>query len=733
MKFKKLFSRRHRNKPRTNAFVLEWLDTRLLLSAAPMTASVVTTDHVDYAPGETAVIITSNTNGDGLQFSDGELVRFQVTRTDGMAVAAGTTSAVGPTGNEAWYVTDGVWGFSAHRGSDVSGDGMADWIAPDNDPTVNSSISTTWFVEEQYRNSSLLVTAAGQESGAVASQAFTDAAENTTTTITSSGAPSVVFPGSFESTYGDAVTFTATVTAAVGVNGHPSGTVEFYNGATLLGTSSGESPAGPNSYIFSLTIDTLSASDFLQGNHAQISAKYISNNNSDTGWNDSTSGTIRQIVYQREITGFLTVADKVYDGTTAATETSRGLNGVLARDAGNVVLTNGPDDNSVVPNGGPARFQSANADTNSAAYLWHVALTGSAANNYRLHDYNIGTVAHIFQKEVTGTFLAANKVYDGTTAATVQGGTLSGTIAGDDVNLGAATATFDTANVGIGKTVTLTGATLVGTAASNYKLTSLVKATTIVSTKAKAIAGSFTVAEKVYDGTTTATVLTRGLTGVVGTDDVQLNGGTATFDTANAGIGKTVTLTGATLIGTSASNYTLALPITATGNIAKAGATVNVLGYTGTYDAAAHGATGTATGVGGVNLSGGLSLGASFTNAPGGTANWTFSGGTNYNDQSGSVAIVINKANATISVTGYLVTYDAAAHGATGTATGVGGVNLSGGLSLGASFTNAPGGTANWSFTGGTNYNNQSGSVAIEIAKANATVNVPGYSETYDG
>src|SRR5262245_27191538 len=228
MKFKKLFSRRHRNKPRTNAFVLESLEPRLLLSAAPMTAAVVTTDHVDYAPGETAVITTSNTNGDGLQFSDGELVRFQVTRTDGMADAAGTTSAVGPTGNEAWYVTDGVGGFSVHRGSDVSGDGMADWIAPDNDLTVNSSISTTWFVEQQYRTSSLLVTAAGQESGAVASQAFTDAAENTTTTITSSGAPSVEFLGSFESTYGDAVTFTATVTAAVGANGHPSGTVEFY-------------------------------------------------------------------------------------------------------------------------------------------------------------------------------------------------------------------------------------------------------------------------------------------------------------------------------------------------------------------------------------------------------------------------------------------------------------------------------------------------------------------------
>lgn len=43
-------------------------------------------------------------------------------------------------------------------------------------------------------------------------------------------------------------------------------------------------------------------------------------------------------------------------------------------------------------------------------------------------------------------------------------------------------------------------------------------------------------------------------------------------------------------------------------------------------------------------MGGSLNLGASFTNAPGGTAYWTFSGGQNYNDQSGSVAITINKA-----------------------------------------------------------------------------------------
>ena len=154
MKLKKLFGHKKQNRrtSRANEFMLESLEPRLLLSATPMTAAVVTTDHLDYAPGETAVITTSNQTGDGLQFAAGEMVRFQVSRTDGMADAASTTANEGPSGNDAWYVTYGVGGFAAHLGSDVSGDGVADWIAPDNDLTVNSRISSTWFVEEQYRN-----------------------------------------------------------------------------------------------------------------------------------------------------------------------------------------------------------------------------------------------------------------------------------------------------------------------------------------------------------------------------------------------------------------------------------------------------------------------------------------------------------------------------------------------------------------------------------------------------
>src|SRR5207253_8917830 len=154
---------------------------------------------------------------------------------------------------------------------------------------------------------------------------------------------------------------------------------------------------------------------------------------------------------------------------------------------------------------------------------------------------------------------------------------------------------------------------------------------------------------------------------------------------------------------------------------------------TGTYDGNAHGATGTATGVKGEDLNSLLHLGNSFTNVPGGTANWTFDGNTNYKATAGTAAIVINQAEPTLKVDGYTGTYDGNAHGATGTATGVKGEDLTSLLHLGNSFTNVPGGTANWTFDGNTNYKAAAGTAAITINQADATLKVDGYTGTYDG
>jgi hypothetical protein len=167
--------------------------------------------------------------------------------------------------------------------------------------------------------------------------------------------------------------------------------------------------------------------------------------------------------------------------------------------------------------------------------------------------------------DITGTFTADNKVYDGNNSATILTRSLVGVLVPDVVELTGGVATFDNEDAGIGKIVTMTGGTLAGADAINYNLTGV--ATTTADITPLGITGTFTAENKEYDGNTDAVVLTRGLVGVISPDVVTLIGGTATFDTKNVGTGKIVTLTGATLSGADAGNYELLSVATTTADI----------------------------------------------------------------------------------------------------------------------------------------------------------------------
>ncbi|MFN5102409.1 MAG: MBG domain-containing protein, partial [Planctomycetota bacterium] len=139
---------------------MESLESRALMAAN------VLTDLPDYLPGETAIISAWNDSESGADFTAGETVLFQVTRTDGLNDL--------PNGNLPWFVTDGVGGFDGYF-VDSDNDGSNDYgVFPDTDGTVNAALGTTWFVEEQYFKSTLLLTATGQSSSAVATWEFTD-------------------------------------------------------------------------------------------------------------------------------------------------------------------------------------------------------------------------------------------------------------------------------------------------------------------------------------------------------------------------------------------------------------------------------------------------------------------------------------------------------------------------------------------------------------------------------
>src|SRR5262249_2769008 len=101
----------------------------------------------------------------------------------------------------------------------------------------------------------------------------------------------------------------------------------------------------------------------------------------------------------------------------------------------------------------------------------------------------------------------------------------------------------------------------------------------------KSVTGSFTADNKQYDGNTSATIATRSLTGVVGTDDVSLSGGTATFANKNVGNGKTVNGTGISLAGAETSNYPPAPSSRdTTANITARSLTVTANGVNKQYD-----------------------------------------------------------------------------------------------------------------------------------------------------
>lgn len=93
--------------------------------------------------------------------------------------------------------------------------------------------------------------------------------------------------------------------------------------------------------------------------------------------------------------------------------------------------------------------------------------------------------------------------------------------------------------------------------------------TTITVAQKDVTISGITAANKEYDGSTTATPTgTAVINGKVGSDDVTVTAGTATFADKNVGTGKTVTFTGYSLSGADAGNYNLkAQPASVMANI----------------------------------------------------------------------------------------------------------------------------------------------------------------------
>jgi gliding motility-associated-like protein len=282
-------------------------------------------------------------------------------------------------------------------------------------------------------------------------------------------------------------------------------------------------------------------------------------------------------VSQRVLTvgGSFTANNKVYDGTTSATFATNNLTLLTIVGGDNVVLNATPV------------FADKVVGTGKPVSLTGLSISGTDASNYTLSLTGLPTAtADITARVLTigGTFTAINKVYDGTVAATISNNnlTLLTTVGTDVVNLNAV-AVFSDKAIGTGKIVSLTGSSLTGADAANYSLSFAGAPTTTADITAKAltIGGSFTANNKVYDATTDAAIATNNLTLLTkaASDDVTLTA-VAVFANKTVGTGKIVSLTGSSLAGADAANYTLSLTGAPT---AIADITTNELTIGGTF------------------------------------------------------------------------------------------------------------------------------------------------------
>ena len=247
----------------------------------------------------------------------------------------------------------------------------------------------------------------------------------------------------------------------------------------------------------------------------------------------------------RTLTATASVADKVYDGTTTASIGNIAFNGVVAGDA----LAGGA--------GSVGTFVDRNVGVAKNVTGSAIVLTGADAGNYTVDTTAAIGTASITPKTLTATASVADKVYDGTTTATLGNIAFTGVVAGDALASGAGSVgSFGDRNVGTAKTVTGGAIVLAGADAGNYT----VDPAAVIGTAAitpKTLTATASVAGKVYDGTTTATLANVALVGVVAGDQgaVGTTGAIGSFTDKNAGSGKTVTGSGVALAGSGAGNY----------------------------------------------------------------------------------------------------------------------------------------------------------------------------------
>jgi hypothetical protein len=252
------------------------------------------------------------------------------------------------------------------------------------------------------------------------------------------------------------------------------------------------------------------------------------------------------------VTG-ITANNKEYDGTTSA-----------SLDLSSPILVGVVSPDVVTPNtlGATGAFSSKDVGTGTKVTVAGVTLGGLDAANYTLTQPT--PTASITPKALVVSAVGVNKVYDGTPDATV---TLSDDrVAGDALTTSYTSAAFADKNVGTGKAISVSGIDVSGPDVGNYTFNTTAGATADITPRTLTV--SATGVNKIYDGATTATVILSD--DRVPGDVLTVQYTTANFTDKNVGSNKMVTVTGITVTGVDAGNYTFNTNATTTANITNA-------------------------------------------------------------------------------------------------------------------------------------------------------------------
>jgi filamentous hemagglutinin family protein len=318
----------------------------------------------------------------------------------------------------------------------------------------------------------------------------------------------------------------------------------------------------------------------------------------NTAGNTSTSGNLKDGSYTGiEIITGLSGSDAsnyTYSGITGDYAVSKlALTGALiaavnttygtSASAGAVSFGNVVGSDSVtapVSINSPVVSSSGNLEAGSYTQSASVTLGGADAGNYTFAGFT-STANYVVNKHALSVSreTASNKIYDGTTTATLTGGALVGVVSGDTVMLVQA-GSFATKNVGNSIAVTASDS-ISGTDSGNYVMTQPTGLSANISPAPLTVSG-LSGTNRTYNGTTADSLFGTATLNGLQNGETLILGNTTTGTLASANAGSEAVTTNITISnGTgNMSNYTLAQPTLA--NVTISPAPLTVTGLSGT-------------------------------------------------------------------------------------------------------------------------------------------------------